>query len=225
MRSDSGKSYVGYCLNCRNLVCRPGWDFRVSTYSFIVYLQYDHHNFQYSRRISWQYTYIDALRCLDGGLRRLLCIRYTFNVISNEVSCRTCQPTVTCLIKTGRPSRSITGWFARLPSGSQLSLSGLQRPSGGRPRWIWLRIPLNSTFDSITFVLSSAWQHRSRSWAPTGMGKGALSPWKCCKSVLCISYSQTLSRLNIYTLFSQFFVSTSFFFAGRGRFGGSEWFI
>jgi len=45
---------------------------------------------------------IDALEGLDGGLGRILRIPYTTDVINNEVSCRTCQPPVTCLIKTGR---------------------------------------------------------------------------------------------------------------------------
>jgi len=40
----------------------------------------------------------------------------------------------------------------------------------------------------------------------TGMGKGALAPWKCYKVLYISSYSKTLNRPIIYASFSQFFV-------------------
>jgi len=66
-------------------------------------------------------------------------------------------------------------------------------------------------------IIRTVYYGRPQAWARR---RGAFAPWNCCKVFFCISsYSQTLSRLIIYALFSQFFVSTPFF-ALRGRFGG-----
>ena len=69
-------------------------------------------------------------------------------------------------------------------------------------------------------------------WAPAGMGKGGdrgkgggtcpLPSWKCCKvfCALAVAVKRSVDQLFMHYFYN--FLSAPHFFAGRGRFGGSE---